>query len=593
MTTMLDPQRSAFQGTSSSLPRIPSNLGHRSCVSLLPISTYISSDYELLVLGRPRLEGASIADNRFHEAFIDSYETDFDACVRRLSGRFAIALRHLADSSLFLAIDRFATVPVFFAQIGDEYVFAESATLLPNALRKDDRISKQAIFNYLYFHMIPAPGSIYRDVSKMLPATYLILKPGRQESGTYWQPEFEESRSIPFGIQAQDLHVSLERAVAGSISGSGNEVGCFLSGGLDSSTVLGYLARVTKSSARAFTIGFEADDYDETAFAQAAAEHFDAELNVYRMTPSDLQAAVLDIAHAYDEPFGNSSALPTLFCARLASSHGVRKLLAGDGGDELFAGNARYAKQKVFDSYYKIPATIRRLCLDRLGADTSRLKDIAGLRKLHSYVRQALIPLPDRLESYNHLHRYPIDQIFTDEFLGDVDITEPLMLLRNRYREPEDATALNRMLYLDWKFTLSDNDLRKVTRMCEAAGVQVEFPMLEDRLVDFSTKVPSTRKLRGTYLRYFYRKSMRGFLPAAVLKKRKHGFGLPFGIWLAQDPDLRSFTYDALSRLEKRDFFESRFIAELKAATEKKHAAYYGTMIWVMMMLEIWLSEHH
>jgi asparagine synthase (glutamine-hydrolysing) len=129
--------------------------------------------------------------------------------------------------------------------------------------------------------------------------------------------------------------------------------------------------------------------------------------------------------------------------------------------------------------------------------------------------------------------------------------------------------------------------------MCQLAGVEVEFPFLDDKLVEFSTTVPSSRKLRGTYLRYFYRRSMRDFLPAEVLKKRKHGFGLPFGVWLVRDPELRNFAYDSLSRLQARNIITPDFISALQTATEQDHASYFGSMIWVLMMLEEWLAAHH
>ena len=589
MINAFETDQPAFCGTNHALPGVTGPTAPKSGVSLLPIATHVSHGFELLTIGQPRLAGGKTES--FKDAFIDAFLSKQLDCFKELSGRFAIALRRQSDSTLFLATDRFATIPIFFAKFEDHYVFAESATLLPEAMRTEQRISQQAVYNYLYFHMIPAPGSIYSNVHKALPASYLVLQHGQPRSGTYWQPAFNEDPRVSFGTQSEALHATLERAI--SDSAQQNTLGCFLSGGLDSSTVLGFLSKVTDGKARGFTIGFEAEAYDETKFAKAAADHFSARCDVYRMTASDLKSTIHDIAVAYDEPFGNSSALPTLLCARLAKSHGIDTLLAGDGGDELFAGNARYAKQKIFELYYKIPTAIRRHMFDRFGNANSRLKDIVGLRKLHSYVRQSLIPLPDRLETYNYLHHYPLERVFSKRFLSEVDTNEPMRLQRERYAEPVNASPLNRMLYLDWKFTLADNDLRKVTRMCQAADIQVEFPMLEDRLVDFSTEIPSSRKLRGTYLRYFYRKSMRNFLPPIVLEKRKHGFGLPFGVWLVEDPELRSFTYDALSRLEERDYFEPAFISELKTATEQEHAAYYGTMIWVMMMLEIWLSENH
>ncbi len=582
---------SAFHGSTSGLPTANRTDDRHSHVSLLPLSSYVSPDYEILIAGKPRFGAAGSGEESFGQDFANAFSQNAESCLKQVTGRFAIALRSRKEQMLLVAVDRFASVPVFVARHGSGHVFAESASLLPAELRAGERISKQALFNYVFFHMIPSPGSVYSGVSKIPPASFVRLEPGREHSALYWKPHFSEKSDIPFAIQADELRDALERAVADTAARK--STGCFLSGGLDSSTVVGCLGNVTESPVRAFSIGFDAPEYDETSYAQAAAQHFAADLSTYRMRPSDLRDAIVDIANAYDEPFGNSSALPTLFCARFARSHGIDTLLAGDGGDELFAGNARYAKQKIFETYFRIPAVLRRAFFDRLGAEDSRLGRLPGISKLGSFVRQALIPLPDRLETYNHLFRFTADRVFTESFLSEIDVTEPITLLRERFDEPEDASALNRMLYLDWKFTLADNDLRKVTTMCRSAGVNVEYPMLHDSLVDFSTTVPSKRKLRRTYLRYFFRKALQDFLPPAVLSKRKHGFGLPFGVWLVEDPELRTFAYEALSRLDQRDIFRSSFISELKTATESQHAAYYGTMIWVMMMLEEWMHAHH
>ena len=585
-----------FRGSTIGIDGPPSPT--RSAYSGIPLRAAVTDDYELLVAGRPSFrgtgdsvpEGPSSIDG-FCEQFAAALALRGKACLGDLAGRYAIAVRGRRESFLLLVADRFASIPVFYAKHGDGYVFAESTVLLPDELRSTRRIAAQAVYNYLYFHVVPIPDSMYVGVSALPPAGYLWLEPSRRESGTHWMPDFREQSDLDFVEQSEELKSRLRRAVQ-RYSHDGN-VGCFLSGGLDSSTVLGYLSEVGDDPARAFTIGFDAPEYDETAYARAAAEHFGAQMHDYRVTPSDILESIRTIARTYDAPFGNSSALPTLFCARFARTHGINTLLAGDGGDELFAGNARYAKQKIFEYYYRLPGALRTLAIDRLGRPDSLFARAPGLSKVNSYIRQALVPLPDRLETYNYLHRFPAEAMFCGDFLKQVDIDYPLRLLRDRYDQPADASTLNRMLYTDWKFTLTDNDLRKVARMCQVAGVNVEFPLLDDDLVDFSTSVPSKIKLPGTRLRHFFRESMKDFLPDVVLQKRKHGFGLPFGIWLVEVPELRSFAYSSLSNLEQRGIFRTEFIASLKESTEQEHAAYYGEMIWVMIMLEEWLAAHH
>ncbi|MFT4824045.1 MAG: asparagine synthase (glutamine-hydrolyzing) [Halioglobus sp.] len=196
-------------------------------------------------------------------------------------------------------------------------------------------------------------------------------------------------------------------------------------------------------------------------YARITAKHFGVRLHEYYVTPEDVVCALPLIATSYDEPFGNSSALPAYFCAKMAASDGVKLLLGGDGGDEIFAGNGRYAQQRVFERYQTVPSWIRAGLLEPLIGHTASWVPLAD--KSRSYIAQANTPLPDRLQTYNFLHQYPAGDIFQPEFLRNLMPDFPLELQREIYGAPQDASKLNRMLYLDWQFTLADNDLREVS----------------------------------------------------------------------------------------------------------------------------------
>ncbi|MEA3642871.1 MAG: asparagine synthase C-terminal domain-containing protein, partial [Lamprobacter sp.] len=309
----------------------------------------------------------------------------------------------------------------------------------------------------------------------------------------------------------------------------------------------------------------------------------------YYVTPEDVVEAVPLIAASYDEPFGNSSALPAYFCARLAAETGVTHLLGGDGGDELFAGNERYAKQGVFEHWNRIPGPLRKRLLEPLFTRLPRAVPLVS--KARSYVEQARIPLPDRLQTYNHLHRLPLHELFETDFLEQIDTEAPWQLMRALYQRPQQASSINRMLYLDWQQTLADNDLRKVTRMCQLAGVDVVYPMLDDDVLEFSCRVPTSLKLRPGQLRYFYKEAVRGFLPLEIIEKKKHGFGLPFGVWMHDHQPLRELAYDSLLRLKGRGFLRSAFVDRLIQLHREEHAAYHGEMVWILMMLELWIAK--
>ncbi len=522
-------------------------------------------------------------------ALLTAYRRHGADLLLAIGGRFSLFVWDRVEKAGLIACDRFAQTPVYWAQgPAEELVFGPTASSVVSILGQTPSLSDQAIFNYLYFHMVPGPATAFEGVNKLLAAHALVATDGAWRVRRYWEPDFRENADASMTEACEELRGLLSSSVARLASGA--DSGAFLSGGLDSSTVAGLLAK-HQTQPKTYSIGFNAEGYDEIRYARLASERFQTRFNTYYVTPDDVLAELPKIAAAYDEPFGNSSALPAYFCARLAVSDGRTRLLAGDGGDELFAGNERYAKQEVFEHYGKWPAWGRRLILEPL---LFRLLPEAGglFGKARSYVRQANIPLPDRLQTYNFLNRLGARAIVTDALLDAVDVSLPLQLDRDLYRQPRTASRLNRMLYLDWQHTLADNDLRKVNRMCQLAGVEVEYPMLDDHLVEFSTRVSSRRKMRSNRLRDFYKRAFKDFLPEEIIDKPKHGFGLPFGVWMSEHQGLQQLAEDNLSRMRRRDYVRAEFIDEILRLHREHHAGYYGEFIWILTMLELWLTAH-
>ncbi len=507
----------------------------------------------------------------------------------RISGAFSAAILDENDDSTYLAIDRSGICPLAYTIKDNVLIFGSTLRAINRHPFVKPELNHQAIYDYIYFHMVPGPESIYLGQYHLLPGEYLSFKNGSAKVDTYWKMHFIEHEKAPFEVLKAEFLSTLLQSVERSSKGA--KTGAFLSGGTDSSTLAGMLGEVTGKAAPTYSIGFEAEGYDEMEYARIASKHFGTQHHEYYVTPKDVAKAIPEIASVYDQPFGNASAMPAYYCAKLAKADGIERLLGGDGGDELFGGNARYAKQRVFSIYDSIPAVLRHRAIEPLG---ERLPEsITLLRKAKSYIGQASVPMPGRLETYNLLERLGPANVFAPEFLSRVDRGNPLKLLEKTYHGADAKTQLNRMLALDLKFTLADNDLPKVVKTCELARIDVAFPMLDDSVVAFSARLEPELKLKGTKLRYFFKEALRGYLPDEILTKSKHGFGLPFGEWLKNDKTLQELSTESLESLKKRGIFRPEFIDEITRLHADNHSGYYGTLIWVLVMLEQWFIQHH
>lgn len=547
----------------------------------------------VVIAGYPTWKDASLAtaakENGHAHALYLAYTQYGDQCVNYLYGAFSFAIIDTTLNQLIAGTDRLGQLPLYYVTTDDGIVFGSSVSSLLAHPQVPQSIQEQGVYDYLYFHMVPSPHSIYKHIQKLPAGHRLKYVNGSHDVSSYYLPVFSESAPSSFEQMGQQLKHELKNAVSHCYDPTLNTA-AFLSGGLDSSTVAGMLSEVSETTAEAYSIGFSAEGYDEMAFARITAKHFGVKLNEYYVTPEDVVDALPIVAASYDEPFGNSSALPAYFCAKVAAENGVQRLLAGDGGDELFGGNERYVKQDIFEAYGKIPNGLRKAIIEPI---VSRLPSAIPLSdKARSYIDQANIPLPDRMQTYNFLHQHSPNEIFNEDFLNHTDTQAPLAILRNTYQQVEGASTLNRMLYLDWQYTLADNDLRKVSHMCALAGVEVVYPMLDDNLVDLSCQVPSDWKIKKRDLRHFYKQSLTGWLPDATINKKKQGFGLPFGVWMETHRPLQEMAYDNLLKLKNRSYFKPEFIDQTIELHRNQHAAYYGELIWILMVLEMWMEAH-
>lgn len=547
-------------------------------------------DESAIVRGQHSFTDSDLAQVASDAGPVSAWRTGFErygsGVVAKVKGDFAVAFT-AADGRQFAAVDRFGLHPLCYRTDGTQLCVAERADALGAT---GSPLDCQALFDYLYFHVIPAPRTAFDGVER-LPAGHCILAAdGKHRIERWWRPQFIEDAPTDFDDARATFRQVLRDAVRTRIGGAA--VGCFLSGGTDSSTVAGLVTELAGHPARTYSIGFEAQGYDEMEYARIAARHFGCDHHELYVTPEDVVGSIPELAASFDQPFGNSSALPAFHCARLARNDGVERMLAGDGGDELFGGNVRYAGQRVFDAWERVPASLRSGLIEPALLGVPALRQVPVVRKAVSYVEQAKTPMPDRMQRHNLILRLGLAEVLTPEFLARVDVEAPLNHQRAVYSQADAEALVNRMLAYDWRFTLADNDLPKVVGAASHARMPVAFPLLDDGLVDFSLKLPPDYKLRGAHLRWFFKEALRGFLPDAIIAKKKHGFGLPFGVWANRDAKLRELASDAVQAFGRRGVVRSDFIERLINDYLPRHPGYYGEMLWIMMVAEMWMRVH-
>ena len=499
-----------------------------------------------------------------------------------VSGEFAIGFSDERGRTI-LAVDRFAINSLCYRVDGQIISFATRADEL---VTPSEEIDPQAIYDYFYFHVIPSPRTIFKNVFRLPAGHYAIFDRGVLTIRRYWTPEFNPIEKPSFDGLRSEFRQLLAKAVEGQLDGT--KPGCFLSGGTDSSTVAGMISEVSGRQAATYSIGFEAEGYDEMEYARIAAKRFKTEHHEYYVTPEDLVRSIPKVAQFYDQPFGNSSALPAYYCAAMAKEDGISRILAGDGGDELFAGNSRYAKQQLFGHYQAVPAVLRTGILEPLLFHTP-LGNLPLAKKGVSYIEQAKVPMPDRNQLYNMVHRLGTDSIFTPIFLASVDLDFPLIQQREVWSVAQADNDTNRELAYDWHYTLAECDLPKVVGTTQLAGLSVGFPLLDRNLLEFSMRLPNHYKLNGQKLRWFFKEALRGFLPDEILTKKKQGFGLPFGVWALKNKALNELARGSVIGLVERGIMRADFVDALFKRHLAEHPGYYGEMIWLATMLEQWL----
>lgn len=506
---------------------------------------------------------------------------------------YAFCMLDRASGRVLAVTDAFRRIPLYMARTVDGLAFASDVRLLASAGLSQAGLDLESIYHYLNFSCIPAPCSIFKGARKIPAGTYVIAdRNGDVKQEQYWRPRFTEDNNAPGKVLESELRERLFDTINSYRPADDTPWGTFLSGGTDSSSITGILATSNGDGpVDTFSIGFAESGYDELEYARLAAKHFGARPHFRVVSEEDAVQVIPEIVRIYDEPFGNASAIPTLHCTREAAAHDIQVMLAGDGGDEIFGGNERYAKDAVYRVYSRMPLSLRKglSFLSRtIGSDKSHLSN-----RLRNLTRRGLLDNPARFYSDDSFASDHFDTLLTESFRSSVLPGSSLELLEKAYRDAGSIHELHKMMYLDLMTAIADNDITKVHRAARANGIAVSYPYLDPSLANWMGSLPASWKVRGLNKRYLFKQATKDLLPRKILEKKKQGFGLPIAEWLRGDGPFNEIVRDRLGsrRFRERGFFETGFIEHL-LGRHRRGSWDHSPELWRIFILDLWLEEN-
>ena len=526
------------------------------------------------------------------EVLVHLYEEFGEAFVDLLDGIFAFAIWDAKAQKILLARDRMGIKPLYYTEVDGKLIFgSEMKVLLAHPLVERD-VDLASLNEYLSFEYVPTPKTILKNIKRLSPGHYMIG--GRQglKIEEYWRLSLEYSERRP-AVDERDyierlrdlLNETVKRELVSDVP-----VGVFLSGGIDSTSITAFMVRNYPGEVNSFSIGFADKSFDETDYARLASRTLGTRHHEMVVTDEMASGLVPDIYDYLDEPFGDSSFIPTFLVSKLARQQ-LKVVLGGDGGDELFAGYPTLVARRLLDIYsWTVPwifrATLVPWLVKRLPVSFSNISFDFKLRRfLASQGYPVAVGHQRWLGSFFDEEKASLLQDWVKPVLRDT--YAPALQLVGR---TETTDLINKLMHLDMKLYLEGDILYKVDRASMANSLEVRVPFLNKEMVEFANQIPVELKLRGLKSKYILKKAMKPYLPNAIIRRSKKGFNMPVARWI--NGELRQLVNDMLSpnMLKMHGYFNDDYV-RLLLEEHAAHRADHRKLIWTLLMFQLWYDR--
>ena len=523
------------------------------------------------------------------ETIIHLYEEMGTSCVNRLRGMFAFAIWDTRKERLFIARDRVGKKPVNYFYDGKTFYFgSEIKAILACGIKKEP--DPASLHRYLTYGYTPSPDTMFKDVKKLPPAHILIYDKNGVKTERFWKLSYTPKKKMSFSECEERIEDLISECVRIRLR-SDVPLGVFLSGGVDSSTVAAFMSEATTTPIKTFTIGFQDADFSEVKFARQVAERLGTEHHEFTVKPEALKILPKLVWH-YNEPYGDSSCIPTYYVSKMTRDH-VTVALCGDGGDESFAGYERYKGVKLSPFFEKLPRGLLKVSADSVGL----LSKLSPKKSYQDYIRYASNFLMGIYKNPRLSDRYlgwmdfvkedQKKELYTKEMKGLTSQITPVDFLSRKIEESDAKSLVEKIMSAEITSYLSEDLLVKVDIATMANSLEARSPFLDHNLMEFMATVPLEYKLRGLNAKYILKKIASKKLPSGLLNRKKMGFGVPIGRWFRNE--MKSFLYEIMLEKKslKRGYFNPDYIKKL-LDEHTSGKADHKNAIWALLNFEIW-----